>query len=158
MNGHCSFRTCAEGLRRDLPPMVLFEKAKKLGIWNPSDIDFTQDVCDWHRLSGPQQDMLLRLTALFVAGEEAVTADLLPLIQVIAAQGHVEEELFLTAFLWEEAKHVDFFSRFLAEVCGQPLNLQRYHGRHYTALICRTLPEALGALNATPTSPALVRA
>jgi ribonucleoside-diphosphate reductase beta chain len=27
--------------------MRLFQKAKKLGIWDPADIDFTQDKEDW---------------------------------------------------------------------------------------------------------------
>jgi ribonucleoside-diphosphate reductase beta chain len=33
---------------------------------------------------------------------------------VIAQEGRLEEEMFLTSFLWEEAKHVEFFSRFFA--------------------------------------------
>ncbi len=38
-----------------------------------------------------------RLSALFQAGEEAVTLDLLPLIMVIAQEGRPEEEMFLTS-------------------------------------------------------------
>ncbi len=59
---------------------------------------------------------LLRLTAAFLGGEEAVTLDLLPLVLVIARQGRLEEEMFLTTFLFEEAKHMDFFSRWIREV------------------------------------------
>ncbi len=44
---HTSFATTTRGLNRDLPPMRLFEKAKKLGIWNPSDIDFSKDKQHW---------------------------------------------------------------------------------------------------------------
>ena len=32
-----------QGLNHDLPPMRLWQKAKRLGIWNPGDIDFSQD-------------------------------------------------------------------------------------------------------------------
>ena len=96
--------------------MVLFEKAKRLGIWNPADIDFSQDKKDWAGLTDAQRDITLRLISLFVSGVEAVTLDLLPLINVIANQGSPEEEMFLTTFLWEEAKHVDFFSRFLERI------------------------------------------
>jgi len=64
--------------------MRLFEKAKRLGIWNPSDIDFSQDARDWLRLKDDERDVILRLTSLFQAGEEAVTLDLLPLVMAIA--------------------------------------------------------------------------
>lgn len=113
---HQTFQTTTHGLRLDIPPMRLFEKAKKLGTWNPSEIDFSQDKADWQRLQPEEQDLLLRLTAMFQAGEEAVTLDLLPLIMAIAKEGRLEEEMFLTSFLYEEAKHVDFFNRFLSEV------------------------------------------
>jgi len=57
--------------------------------------------------------LILRLLAIFVAGEEAITLDLLPMIRVIAREGRVEEGIFLTSFLFEEANHADFFRRFL---------------------------------------------
>jgi len=81
---HESFTTTTHGLLRDMPPMRLFEKAKRLGIWNPSDIDFSQDARDWLRLKDDERDVILRLTSLFQAGEEAVTLDLLPLVMAIA--------------------------------------------------------------------------
>jgi len=34
---HQSFATTGRGLRRSTPPMRLYEKAKRFGIWNPSD-------------------------------------------------------------------------------------------------------------------------
>jgi len=117
---HTSFATTTRGLDRNLPPMRLFEKAKRLGIWNPSDIDFSKDKADWAALKDDEKDLVLRLLAMFVAGEEAVTLDLLPLIQIIAKEGRVEEEMFLTSFLFEEAKHTDFFRRFLDEVAVFP--------------------------------------
>jgi ribonucleoside-diphosphate reductase beta chain len=150
---HTSFATTSRGLRRDSPPMRLFEKAKRLGVWNPSAIDLAQDAADWRRLTGEEQDLLLRLTALFQAGEEAVTLDLLPLVQAVAREGRVEEELFLTSFLFEEAKHTDFFARFLDEVAHADHDLSRYHTPSYRALIYEALPAAMGRLTHDP-SPA----
>lgn len=150
---HTGFATISRGLRRDSPPMRLFEKAKRLGVWNPSELDMRQDAADWRRLTGEEQDLLLRLTALFQAGEEAVTLDLLPLIQAVAREGRVEEELFLTSFLFEEAKHTDFFARFLDEVAGSDHDLSRYHTPSYRALIYEALPTAMGRLQHDP-SPA----
>jgi ribonucleoside-diphosphate reductase beta chain len=107
-------------LRADTFPMRLYEKAKRLGVWNPAEIDFSQDRADWSEMEGERRKAILRLTARFLGGEEAVTLDLLPLILAIARQGRLEEEMFLTTFLFEEAKHTDFFSRWLREVPGSP--------------------------------------
>jgi ribonucleoside-diphosphate reductase beta chain len=152
------FATTARSLRRDSPPMRLFEKAKRLGIWNPSDIDFQQDKADWQRLSDVERDVILRLTSLFQAGEEAVTLDLLPLIMTVAREGRIEEEMFLTTFLWEEAKHTDFFRRFLDEVAGVGGDIAHYHTDNYRRLIYDALPDALGALTDDPSPAAQVRA
>jgi len=105
-------------LRVDSFPMRLFEKAKRLGVWNPSDFDFSRDREDWRAMSEERRDALLSLTGAFLGGEEAVTLDLLPLVLAVARQGRLEEEMFLTTFLFEEAKHMDFFSRWLREVTG----------------------------------------
>jgi ribonucleoside-diphosphate reductase beta chain len=155
---HTAFATTTAGLRRQSPPMPLFEKAKRLGIWNPSDIDFRQDRADWLALAPDEQDILLRLTAMFQAGEEAVTLDLLPLIMAIAAEGRVEEEMFLTTFLFEEAKHTDFFNRFLSEVAGTTVDLGRYHSDNYRAVFYEALPDALGRLTFDRSPAAQVRA
>jgi len=155
---HTSFATTTRGLRRDSPPMRLFDKAKRLGIWNPSTIDLTCDIADWQRFSAQERDLILRLTALFQAGEEAVTLDLLPLVQAVAHEGRVEEELFLTTFLFEEAKHTDFFARFLDEVAGSDHDLGRYHTPSYRALIYEALPAAMGRLSSDPSPMAQAEA
>src|ERR1700692_2262987 len=69
----------SRGLRHDILPMRLYHKAKKLGIWDPRDIDLTQDRQDWQEMSTEKQDQLRGLIMAFQAGEEAVTVDLLPL-------------------------------------------------------------------------------
>ncbi|MCP4139320.1 MAG: R2-like ligand-binding oxidase [Chloroflexi bacterium] len=155
---HKNFVTTTRGLNRDLPPMRLYEKAKKLGIWNPSEIDLTQDKSDWSNLNDQEKDMILRLTAMFAAGEEAVTLDLLPLIMVIAKEGRLEEEMFLTTFLFEEAKHTDFFRRILDEVTGGQTDLAHYHSDNYHTLFYEALPEALSALEKDASPAAQIRA
>ncbi len=160
---HTAFATTTHGLRREVPAMRLYEKAKRLGIWNPSDIDLRLDRQHWLAVADDERDILLRLTAMFQAGEEAVTLDLLPLIMTIAAEGRIEEEMFLTTFLLEEAKHSDFFSRFLTEVAAsnavaEPVDLSRYHSDNYRAVFYHALPEALGALQTDRSPAARVRA
>ena len=155
---HTSFATTTRGLNRALPPMRLYEKAKKLGIWNPSDIDFSKDKLDWAFFKDDEKDLIWLLLALFVAGEEAVTLDLLPLIDVIAREGRLEEEMFLTTFLFEEAKHTDFFQRFLDEVCGAPVDLSHYHTNNYKQLFYEALPDALLGLKNDSSPAAQIRA
>ena len=155
---HTAFATTTRGLNRDLPPMRLYEKAKKLGIWNPSDIDFEKDKQDWAKFTEEEKDLCLLLLSMFVAGEEAVTLDLLPLIQAIAQEGRIEEEMFLTTFLFEEAKHTDFFRRFMDEVAKADMDLTRYHSGNYHQLFYDALPEALNALRSDPSPASQIRA
>jgi ribonucleoside-diphosphate reductase beta chain len=155
---HQGFATLSRGLRRDAPPMRLFEKAKRYGIWNPSDIDFAQDVQDWSRLSDQERDVILRLTAMFQSGEEAVTLDLLPLMMTVAREGRIEEEMYLTTFLWEEAKHVDFFRRFLDEVAQHTADLSHYTSPNYRSIVYETLPTALNRLVDDPSPTAQIQA
>ena len=133
--------------------MRLYHKAKKLGIWDPQSIDFTQDILDWQHLKDTEKESLLQLTALFQAGEECVTLDLLPLVMVIAREGRLEEEMFLTTFLWEEAKHTEFFRRFLDEVVQEQSDLHHYHTASFRTLFYETLPQTMHAL-LTDQSPA----
>ena len=150
--------TSTQGLRRDLPPMRLWEKAKKLGTWNPQDIDFSQDVKDWQGLNDKQREALKRQSALFLAGEESVTLDLLPLIMTVAREGRIEEEIYLTSFLWEEAKHVDGFRLFFDTVAQDQTDLSRYHGPNYRRIFYDELPNAMSRLLSDPSPVAQVRA
>lgn len=155
---HTSFATTTRGLNRELPPMRLYEKAKKLGIWNPTDIDLTKDKQDWAGFTDEEKDLCLLLLSMFVAGEEAVTLDLLPLIQVVAQEGRLEEEMYLTTFLFEEAKHTDFFRRFMDEVADAGVDLTRFHGGNYQQLFYESLPDALNALRSDPSPASQIRA
>jgi len=154
-----AFRTTsAEGLRYDSLPMRLYQKAKKLGTWDPQALDFTQDRADWLALNDDQQKAILQITSLFQAGEEGVTVDLLPLIMVIAEEGRLEEELFLTTFLWEEGKHLELFRRFLDEVCEARGDLHGFHTPSYRKLFYEELPTAMRRLRHDASPEAQVRA
>lgn len=148
-----TFRSTAPGgLDHSLPPMRLWHKAKQVGVWDPREIDFEEDERHWRDLTDLERDVLLRLTALFAAGEESVALDLLPLIGCIAAEGRLEEEMYLAAFLWEEAKHVELFRRFLDEVAHEHTDLSHYHTASYRKVFYEELPTALSRLE-TDRSP-----
>jgi ribonucleoside-diphosphate reductase beta chain len=150
--------TSARGLRFDSVPMRLFQKAKKLGVWDPADLDFSRDHEDWRNLSDVERDFILRDLALFQAGEEAVTVDLLPLIMAIARGGHIEEEIYLTSFLWEEAKHVELFRRWLDEVAQVDYDLHKYVTPSYRKLFFEDLPTAMNRLVEDDSREALAEA
>ena len=156
---HEAFATTSiRGLRHDILPMRLYHKAKRLGIWDPRSIDFSQDILDWQGCTEGERETLLLQTALFQAGEEGVTLDLLPLIMAVAQDGHIEEEMFLTTFLWEEAKHTEFFRRFLDEVVHEHGDLQRFHSPSYHKLFYEELPQTMYALLSDRSPVAQVRA
>lgn len=133
------------------PALRDYHKAKRL-LWDPRDIDLMADPGDWTILTPPEQDILLRLCAMFIAGEEAVTCDLAPLMLALRADGQLEDQMFLTTQLFEEAKHVEFFDRWLTRVVGTPLDFSLYHSDAYRLLFYTELPTALDQL-LTDTSP-----
>jgi ribonucleoside-diphosphate reductase beta chain len=147
------------GIDFDSVPMRLFQKSKKLGTWDGMAFDLTQDRRDWETLDQTRRDDLIGTTTLFQAGEEAVTLDLLPLVMAVARQGRLEEEIYLTSFLWEEAKHTEFFRRWLDEVPrigGQ--DLHEYIGPNYRTLFFEELQTAMGRLLNDQSNEALARA
>jgi len=160
-------RTGFAGLTRrgydwDLLPLRLFLKGNRKQ-WNPADIDFTVDAQDWRRvgeeLEPAQQEVLVRLAALFLAGEEAVTSDIQPFLRAMAAEGRIEDELYLTQFAYEEAKHAEGFRRWLDAVgVNDDLHFAVTDIPGYAHLFYEALPDALGALDRDASPAAQVRA
>ncbi|AFV76568.1 ribonucleotide reductase, beta subunit [Thermus oshimai JL-2] len=150
------FQSVRKGLR-DSFPLQLYHKAKRF-FWDPQAIDLSQDLTTYQNLSEAQREAALHLASLFVAGEEAVTLDLLPLIQVIAQEGRLEEEMYLTTFLLDEAKHVEFFSRLIGEVVGGDSQLDRFHGANYRKIFYEELPKAMNRLREDPSPEAQAEA
>ncbi|GCE07999.1 R2-like ligand-binding oxidase [Dictyobacter aurantiacus] len=141
----------SSGLRQDILPMRLYQKAKRLGIWDPRAIDLSRDRQDWLSLSDEKQEAVRRSVIAFQAGEEAVTLDLLPLIMTIARENRLEEEMFLTTFLWEEAKHTEFFRRVLDEVMQEHNDL--HEGRRASGgrdIFADELPRTMNLLLTDP--------
>lgn len=127
-------------------PLRDYHKAKRL-FWDPQDLDYAQDKTDWAAMSAREQDLLRRALALFLGGETFVTHDLAPLLIALRHEGdHLEEEMFITAQLFEESKHVEFFADVLDQVVGDVPELASLAGDNYRGLFERELASALGAL------------
>lgn len=86
--------------------------------WSVEDLDFTQDADDWQRISEEQRKALLGVTVRFLAGEQAVTDELVPMLAASHALGRFDWITYLSTFLMEEAKHAEFFMRWHDEVVG----------------------------------------
>jgi ribonucleoside-diphosphate reductase beta chain len=102
------YTTTSRSFRTDILPWRLYQKGKQLA-WDPAEIDFTKDATDWMGLEGGLRVVVSQLATTFMAGEEAVTLDIMPLIRAVSEEGRTEETLFLTTFLGDEAKHAEFF-------------------------------------------------
>lgn len=102
----------------------LFDKAKRQGVWDPMDIDFTPDEEHWETVFTDAQRRQVHGTFVnFYEGEESVTKTLTPFLSAIDALEDppfdpIQQQMFLTTQLFEEAKHTDFFSRYFEEVIG----------------------------------------
>jgi ribonucleoside-diphosphate reductase beta chain len=94
-----------------------YEKAMRKH-WTVEDLDFTQDALDWERVTPEQQKGLLGVTIRFLAGEQAVTDELVPMLAASHALRRFDWTMFLATFLLEEAKHAEFFMRWHEAVVG----------------------------------------
>jgi ribonucleoside-diphosphate reductase beta chain len=55
-----------------------------------------------------------------MVGEEAVTLDIIPLLQCMSDLGRLEDTMYLSMFAMEEAKHTDMFRRWFDAVSFDP--------------------------------------
>ena len=148
----------AGGLNWDSLPLKLFAGGNSK-FWNPADIDFSRDRADWERLSDLERDYAIRLCAEFVAGEEAVTEDIQPFMSAMRAERRLGDEMYLTQFAFEEAKHTQVFRMWLDTV-GVTDDLHRYLDDlpAYRQMFYEELPDCLHALSIDPSPAAQVRA
>ena len=114
----------AGGLNWDSLPLKLFAGGNAK-FWDPAEIDFSRDRADWESMSELERDWATRLCAQFIAGEEAVTQDIQPFMAAMRAEGRLGDEMYLTQFAFEEAKHTQVFRLWLDAV-GMTDDLQGY--------------------------------
>jgi ribonucleoside-diphosphate reductase beta chain len=148
----------SRALDATLVPMRLWRAAKKQGTWDPGEIDLRKDREDWPHLTGPERDLLVRLAVQFRGGERVVATNLLPLMSLIAAEGRLEEEVYLTSLLWEEAKHAELFDRFLSEFGGVDADHSSFEMVAWRRMFGELLPADMQALRRDATPRAQVRA
>ncbi|MFM9032815.1 MAG: R2-like ligand-binding oxidase [Mycobacterium sp.] len=136
----------AGGLNMDSFPMKLFLKGNAKH-WNPAAIDLTQDARDFAEMTDDERRYTTMLAAQFLAGEESVTQDLQPFVAAMAAEGRFADEMYLTQFVFEEAKHALAF-RLWFDAVGVTEDLHEFteSNEPYTQIFTRELPDSLYAL------------
>src|ERR1700753_1007256 len=95
----------AGGLNWDSLPLKLFAGGNAK-FWNPADIDFSRDRADWERLTEDERHYATRLWAEVFR----------PFMPAVRAEGRLGDEMYLTQFAFEEAKHVQVFRMWLDAV------------------------------------------
>ncbi|WP_416062321.1 R2-like ligand-binding oxidase [Rhodococcus indonesiensis] len=148
----------AGGLHWDAFPLRLFAKGNAK-FWDPLDLDFSREAADWNDLNSEQHRSATYLVAQFVAGEEAVTQDIQPFLRAMAAEGRLGDEMYLTQFCFEEAKHTQVFRLWMDEV-GLTADLHPYvaDNPYYRQLFYEELPHSLRVLETDPSPANQVRA
>lgn len=140
----------AGGLNWDSLPLRLWRKGNAM-FWNAEDIDLSAEAEGWATLDGDDLAAASRLSAMFLAGEEAVTHDIQPFLAAMSAEGRLGDEMYLAQFCFEEARHTEAFRRWFDAVgATDDLNPLVADNPGYRALFLEALPAALGALHDDP--------
>ena len=81
-------------------PMYLFQASQERA-WITAGIDYSREGEHWASLNEDEQTFLGRLVAGFRVGERGVTHELAPLLTVVRDEKRLDEELYLTAQIFE---------------------------------------------------------
>ncbi|MCH7959216.1 MAG: ribonucleotide-diphosphate reductase subunit beta [Candidatus Hydrogenedentes bacterium] len=143
----------------DTLPLRAMRKGREL-VWNPHEIDFTQDAKDWLELNADEQDLVIGQVFGFLIGERGVTHDLAPLQTALRLErGHMEEEMYITQQLFEESTHVEFFQLWMDASLPGKLGEEVPYPRGEPSPFFKTLlPTVMQALNTDRSPEAMMRA
>jgi ribonucleoside-diphosphate reductase beta chain len=85
--------------------------------WSPFEVDLTRDQEQWPDLSDADQELIYWALSSLMVAEERITTKFSGLV---GAYGSEEEATFLSTQQVDEARHMQFYSRFRDEVIGEP--------------------------------------
>src|ERR671925_370745 len=88
--------------------------------WSPFAIDLSRDQAQWSDLTGEDRSLVLWALASLMVAEERITTKFSGLV---AAYGTEEEATFLATQQVDEARHMQFYARFLDEVIDSPAEI-----------------------------------
>jgi ribonucleoside-diphosphate reductase beta chain len=98
-----------------LPDYMTLYKRYLRQRWDVYELDFAQDVVDWHEgMTGQERDAFVGISAGFHHGERQVEVEL----PVFMLGGDEESKIYMASQIEDEARHTVFFDRFYREVVG----------------------------------------
>ena len=97
--------------------------------WNPFEIDLGTDRDQWAALPQDDKDLVYWVLASLMVAEERITTKFSGLV---GAHGSEEEATFLSTQQVDEARHMQFYSRFQDEVVASPATVAAHVERART--------------------------
>ncbi|AAY81498.1 R2-like ligand-binding oxidase [Sulfolobus acidocaldarius] len=155
---HNKFKSTVEGLDWNTFPMRLFEIGEKFR-WTAYELDFSKDREDWKKLKPSDRTQNKIISSYFLAGEECVARDILPLANAMEELGLIEEALYLTQFARDEANHTVAFRKWFESV-GETEGIYdfTYKNEPYRRLFYEIIPTDMRRLYNDPSPENIVRA
>jgi ribonucleoside-diphosphate reductase beta chain len=95
----------------------LYEQAID-NLWNPRQIDCSQDIEDWEELDERRKDILRKIMTNFFVGEQAVAEEISPLLYAADGLNRFDWIAHFSTFLMEEVKHSEFCAQWHQKVPG----------------------------------------
>lgn len=145
------------GLDLDSSPLHLMARGNA-GHWSPEELDFREDARQWGGLDERYRRPIEYFVTMFAAGEETVTAEILPFVTAMSDEGRLGDALYLTQFAYEEARHTVAFHRWLATVGMVPDLAAMRSNQGYTHVFADRLPAAMRALTGSTDPSVQLRA
>jgi ribonucleoside-diphosphate reductase beta chain len=156
---HKKFKATTQGFEWDSFPMKLYMLGEKLS-WSSLQIDFNKDAIDWkNNMKEADKFTVLGTSSFFLAGEECVARDIIPMISAMEELGFIEEAMYLTQFAKEETNHAIGFRRWF-EVIGETEKLDYYTKQNegYRKLFYEIIPTDMKRLYKDPSPENIVKA
>ena len=99
--------------------------------WSPFEVDLERDAGQWKEMAQDDRDLVLWALSSLMVAEERITTKFSGLV---SAYGTEEEATFLATQQVDEARHMQFYARYQAEVVADPATIAAHVSRAREAL------------------------
>jgi len=103
-------------------PQTLYRRWEE-SQWSPFDVDLSQDRADWNGMNDGDRGLVYWILSSLMVAEERITTKFSGLV---GAYGTEEEATFLATQQVDEARHMQFYSRFQDEVVAEPATVAEH--------------------------------
>lgn len=151
------FTTTRKGVDLDSLPMQLFRESKLNKLLKPSTVEYSKEREGLKTLGVNEKKIIAHFLSLILACKEASIIDQTPLMQIIADEERVEEQMYMNSMLNDESNNLEFLTLYVKEVIGNQ-KLDQFHGPHFKSLLYHKLPQTTNLLKSDPSPLAQIKA